>query len=320
MNFKFKNIKFFVPVFIFVFAAVFSSFYIFFGTEKFGKGGLETPEMAVFEKTAADDVFISSLPEEIDGQLYAEENNSLVSYHIYKVQPGDMISVIAEKYGVSQDTLISVNKIKQSRLIQIGQYLKIPSMLGILYTAKSSGETVDSVAKYYKVDALKCALANGLEASGTLSEGQTIFVPDAQLDWVTRQEINGDLFVSPLKRRYYLSSNYGWRASPFTDKRSFHTGIDMATGEGTAVYPALIGKVSATGYNAVYGNYVIVAHHSGYRTLYAHLSSISCKKGQSVGTSSVIGRVGNTGLSTGPHLHFTVYKNGKTVNPLSLMK
>jgi murein DD-endopeptidase MepM/ murein hydrolase activator NlpD len=71
--------------------------------------------------------------------------------------------------------------------------------------------------------------------------------------------------------------------------------------------------------SAVYGNYVIITHHSGYKSLYAHMSQITCKRGNFVYTNTMIGRVGSTGQSTGPHLHWTVYKNGKTVNPLSLI-
>jgi len=80
------------------------------------------------------------------------------------------------------------------------------------------------------------------------------------------------------------------------------------------------GVVRSTGYSATMGNYIILAHHSGYSTLYAHLSSILVRTGARVSTTTIIGRVGNTGYSTGPHLHFTVWKNGITVNPMTLMR
>jgi murein DD-endopeptidase MepM/ murein hydrolase activator NlpD len=231
-----------------------------------------------------------------------------------------MIGFIADKYNVTQDTIISVNSIKQSRLIQVGQYLKIPSIPGIIYTVKKDGETPSSIAEKYEVAAEKCALVNSVAVDTSLKAGASIFVPDAELDWVTRQEINGDLFRKPLKSRYWLSSPYGWRDSPFnTGKRSFHSGVDMAASQGTPIYAALDGKVTTTGYSAVYGNYVIITHHSGYKSLYAHMSQITCKRGNFVYTNTMIGRVGSTGQSTGPHLHWTVYKNGKTVNPLSLI-
>lgn len=194
-------------------------------------------------------------------------------------------------------------------------------MPGILYTVKNNGETPLTIAEKYEVDATKCALVNYLNTTTELKAGYSLFVPDAELDWVTRQEINGDLFKKPLKARYWLSSSYGWRDSPFnTGSRSFHGGVDMAVAQGTPIYPAMDGKVTTAGYNATYGNYVIVTHHSGYKTLYGHMSQITCRVGNFVyaGTTQ-IGKVGSTGLSTGPHLHFTVYKNGNTINPMSVL-
>ena len=247
-------------------------------------------------------------------------NPSAITYQTYRVKSGDMIGIIAEKYDVTQDTIISVNNIKQSRLIQVGQYLKIPSLPGIIYTVKENGETPQTIAEKYKVDAQKCASANSVALEAAFSAGTSIFVPDAELDWMTRQEINGDLFKKPLHSRYWLSSSYGWRDSPFnTGKRTFHGGIDMATSTGTPIYPALDGKVTTAGYSATYGNYVIISHHSGYKSLYGHMSKITCKVGNMVFTTTKIGEVGSTGMSTGPHLHFTVYKNGKSVNPMTLL-
>jgi murein DD-endopeptidase MepM/ murein hydrolase activator NlpD len=263
------------------------------------------------------------MPEQIltEEELASPVSNSpVLTYETYRVKKGDMIGYIADKYDITQDTIISVNNIKQSRLIQVGQYLKIPSMPGILYTVKKDGETPQSIAKKYDINAEKCAFVNSLTPESSLIAGTSLFVPDAELDWATRQEINGDLFHKPLHARYWLSSPYGWRDSPFdAGKRTFHGGIDMAIGQGTPIYAALDGKVTATGFNSVYGNYVIITHHSGYKSLYGHMSRITCKKGNFVYTNTKIGEVGSTGMSTGPHLHFTVYKNGKTVNPLTLL-
>ena len=246
--------------------------------------------------------------------------SSVITYQTYRVKSGDMIGFIADAFDVTQDTIISVNNIKQSRLIQPGQYLKIPSMPGIIYTVKKNGETPATIAEKYKVNAEKCASANYVSLDTELKAGTSLFVPDAELDWATRQEINGDLFKKPLHARYWLSSNYGWRNSPFNaGSRTFHGGIDMAVSQGTPIYAALDGTVSAVGYNATYGNYVIITHHSGYKTLYGHMKATACRKGNFVYTNTVIGYVGSTGMSTGPHLHFTVYKNGKTINPMTVL-
>jgi murein DD-endopeptidase MepM/ murein hydrolase activator NlpD len=299
--------------------AVTTIFSVSLATKENGIGGFESPIEPNFS-TSFSDSDLSELVDASDLELPSIPAESPLTYETYRVKKGDMIGFIADKYNVTQDTIISVNSIKQSRLIQVGQYLKIPSIPGIIYTVKKDGETPSSIAEKYEVAAEKCALVNSVAVDTSLKAGASIFVPDAELDWVTRQEINGDLFRKPLKSRYWLSSPYGWRDSPFnTGKRSFHSGVDMAASQGTPIYAALDGKVTTTGYSAVYGNYVIITHHSGYKSLYAHMSQITCKRGNFVYTNTMIGRVGSTGQSTGPHLHWTVYKNGKTVNPLSLI-
>lgn len=281
----------------------------------------ELDELAIIDSLAETDADSDGLAAaEVLSQDARSSEGLELCYFTYRVQKGDMIGFIADKFNVTQDTIISVNNIHQSRLIQIGQILKIPSMPGIVYTVKKNGETANSIAEKFEVSAEKLARVNHLQENQNLVAGQTLFAPDALLDWVTRQEINGDLFHKPVHSRYYLSSYYGWRSSPFSGKRSYHSGVDMACPQGTPVYAALGGTVTSVGYNNVYGNYIIVTHHSGYKTLYGHLSKQLVTRGKWVDTNSRIGLVGSTGLSTGPHLHFTVYKFGKTVNPAGLWK
>lgn len=237
-------------------------------------------------------------------------------YSAYMVKKSDIIGNIAKEHDVSQDAIISLNKLRNTRSIQIGQILKIPSINGILYTAKKE-DTPSSIADKYHVSLEKIAVVNNI-SDNKLAPGSIIFLPDAKLDWVTLQEINGDLFLKPLHGGYYISSRYGWRDNPFSGSRTFHNGIDMATSRGNSIFAALDGTVINTGYDVTYGNYVIVAHHSGYQTLYGHMNSILTSKGKHVTTGTKIGTVGNTGQSTGPHLHFTVYKNRSTLNPSTL--
>ncbi|MFI3257640.1 MAG: M23 family metallopeptidase [Spirochaetales bacterium] len=240
-------------------------------------------------------------------------------YTSYRIQEDDMIGMIAERFNITQDTLISVNNIRKTRLIQIGDYLRIPSMAGILYTPNSENETPESVAEKYDVSAEKMAAVNNLQKDTALTVGKVVFVPDAELDWVTRQEINGDLFSRPLRNHYYISSYFGWRNSPFTGSRSYHYGIDLAAQAWTPIYAALEGRVTtARRGDPIYGNYIIVTHHSGYTTLYAHMIDLNVPVGRYVSTDSLLGWVGSTGLSTGNHLHFGVYKYGQAINPIDL--
>lgn len=257
------------------------------------------------------------LPSERPG-IEQEDKIELIElyYSTYTVQKGDIVGAIAKTHNVSQDSIISLNKLRNTRTLQIGQILKIPSIDGIVYTAKK-GDTPGNIADKYQISLEKVALVNNI-SDNSLTPGALLFLPDAKLDWVTIQEINGDLFLKPLKGGYYISSRYGWRDNPFSGYRTFHNGIDMATSRGTSVYAALDGTVSRAGYDVTYGNYIIISHHSGYQTMYAHLNTILTTRGKYVTSSTRIGTVGNTGQSTGPHLHFTVYKNNATINPASL--
>ena len=289
---------------------------------------LSEVELAELGRGLEDELPVEALLEEVQeeepesveaiAELPSSDEDNVLSYFAYRVKSGDTISEIASRYNITTDTIISVNNIKSSRSIPIGQYLKIPTMDGILYTVKASGETPETIAKKYSVSADKVAMANSLTENQSLTVGRTVFVAGAKMDRIALLEINGDLFKNPLHSSYYISSRFGWRVSPFdSSKRTYHGGIDMACPTGTPIYAASEGTVITAGWSNVYGNYVIVSHHSGYKTLYGHMSSILVTKGQYVYTTTKIGKVGSTGQSTGPHLHFTVYKNGNSIDPLS---
>jgi murein DD-endopeptidase MepM/ murein hydrolase activator NlpD len=112
-----------------------------------------------------------------------------------------------------------------------------------------------------------------------------------------------------------ISSYYGMRKDPFSKQAKFHKGLDLAAPEGMKVVPALPGKVVSAGYENGYGNTVLVEHSGGLQTRYAHLGSISVSVGDAITSQNVLGTVGNTGRSTGSHLHFEVIRNGSAVNP-----
>jgi len=235
----------------------------------------------------------------------------------YTIQSGDIIGDLAVNFGLNEDTLISINGIKNTRLIQIGQVLRVPNQDGIFYKVKN-GDTLDQIAQKYNADAEAIQIANELFADAALP-GTVVFIPGAQLDWMEKQEINGDLFIWPVSG--YITSPYGYRRWPFGgNARQFHSGLDIGAVMGSSVRAAMSGRVSAVGWDDVLGNYIVISHHAGYRTMYGHLSATRVKPGAYVGTGERIGDVGSTGLSTGPHLHFTVFKNGVTVNPRNLLK
>ncbi len=112
-----------------------------------------------------------------------------------------------------------------------------------------------------------------------------------------------------------VTSLYGYRIDPFKKKRAFHSGIDFSASTGTPVKTTADGIVEVAGRYGGYGKCVIIKHKNGFKTLYAHLSRIKVVKGQKVLSGDEVGKVGSTGRSTGPHLHYEIIKNGKRVNP-----
>ena len=122
-------------------------------------------------------------------------------------------------------------------------------------------------------------------------------------------------FVFPVASYVYISSRFGERVHPITGELKNHNGMDIASNMGTTVYAADGGKVVLAEWYGGYGNCIMIDHGNGYKTLYGHLSSIAVSDGQGVSQGAVIGAVGSTGNSTGPHLHFEVYANDSRIDP-----
>ena len=114
-----------------------------------------------------------------------------------------------------------------------------------------------------------------------------------------------------------LTSPYGYRTHPTTGQWKFHNGVDLANNQGTPIYAARSGKVTVATYGGTYGYYVTINHGDGFSSLYAHMTHYIVSKGQTVKKGDVIGYMGSTGRSTGPHLHFSIFYNGSSVNPMN---
>lgn len=121
-------------------------------------------------------------------------------------------------------------------------------------------------------------------------------------------------------RTYTVTSDYGWRTHPITGTKSFHNGIDLACAEGSEVCAAMSGMVQSTGCNAESGNYIILIHDDGVATSYCHLQFVFVRAGEFLTMGQTIGTVGQTGMATGPHLHFTLKYNDIRYDPSGLLK
>ena len=117
----------------------------------------------------------------------------------------------------------------------------------------------------------------------------------------------------------YVTSLFGYRVSPGGIGSTNHAGVDIGASYGSSIYATKAGIVVLAGWNGGYGKCVVVDHGGGNRTLYGHMSTILVSAGQSVSQGEVIGRVGSTGNSTGPHLHYTVYENNALIDPIQYL-
>ena len=306
--------------------AIFTANYFLSHTKAISINDEEAFDIASLDKLMA--AFALETTEQVDengiilGESAAVSLSALsqpVEYQNYTVKSGDTISGIAIKFGLKNiSTLISVNDIGNVRTLAAGQKLKIPSIDGIVYSVKK-GDSLSSIATANNIK-LEILLDVNELTSETLTAGQVLFLPGVGLDQKTLQSRMGELFILPISASFRWSSPYGWRADPFTGVQSFHTGTDMACPEGTPILAAMSGKIAEVGNNRTYGNYIIINHNNGYQTVYAHMSKTIAKKGQWVSQGTKIGLVGSTGYSTGPHLHFMVYKNGNRIDPMTVLK
>ena len=237
------------------------------------------------------------------------------AWESYTVKRGDSVSSIAAEHGLSMDAIIASNNLSNAHLLGIGQILRIPNINGIPYVVKK-GDTLSGISKSYNIPLEVMVDVNNIQQD-LIIPGQNIFLPGARMPVMDLRMAIGTYFISPLKGSSpRLSSAYGWREDPFGGGQRLHEAVDMAISTGTTVKAAADGKVSFVGNSPVYGKYIILGHTDNLQTLYAHLSVQSVKQGDTVEQGVKIGEVGSTGQSTGPHLHFAVYKNGHAVNPL----
>ena len=168
-------------------------------------------------------------------------------------------------------------------------------------------------------------IKNVNEIGGPLEiENQENKVAYAIYDKAARFELLREIFLSvPLAapiEKYYITSSYGYRKDPYTKRRAFHKGIDLGAAWGSDIVSTASGKVSFVGNYGSYGKSVFINHGNGIQTRYAHLSKIFVEKGEIVDLGNIIGKIGNTGRSTGKHLHYEIKVNDKARNPYPFLK
>lgn len=252
------------------------------------------------EIVIADDMALES--NGTNGKAFVEGGKSGGQISVYVVRKGDTLGEIAEMFGVSANTIIWANNISGGK-IREGQELVILPISGVRHVVKS-GDTVKSISNKYKADLDDILLYNSLASDAKLKVGEVIIIPDGVVS-ATQSAIAQTSNQVNVVAGYYLRPVRGIKSQGIHG----YNGIDIAAPVGTPIVASAEGTVilaRTSGYNGGYGLYVVIRHPNGTQTVYAHMSRINVSVGQYVDQSQTIGTVGNTGRSTGPHLHFEV--------------
>ncbi len=254
----------------------------------------------------------------------------------HTVKEGETISEIAELTGTTTKKVLDMNPGLTPEKLQIGQKLNVSDTTpAIAVKTKEAVTAVEKIA--YDTNKIKDAtqytgitivVSDGEYGEKEVSydvykENGIITERIATAEQVLKEPVTKQVKVGTKKRPKYMATGkfrHPFSAGSITSRygsrsRGFHTGLDLAGATGSPVYAADGGTVSFAGWSGGYGKLIKINHGNGYVTYYAHLSSINVSNGQKVAKGEMIGRVGNTGNSTGPHLHFEIRLNGKTLNP-----
>lgn len=247
-----------------------------------------------------------------------------VKVYIHVVKMGENYWQIARENGLDIDTIVGLNPYLKNLYASAGENLLVANRKGCLHIIQGH-ETLYDLANLYDVSVSEIRRANRLnifvEYIYGLNKNDVLFIPDVKPVVLTEgmnemYELRRAL-QSPLGGAY--TSGFGLRIDPITRQSRHHNGLDIRVRIGTAVGASADGVVVAAGWAGGYGKMIKVSHYNGYTTLYGHLSRIYVRTGQKVKQGQIIGSSGNTGRTTGPHLHFTVWYKGKLVNPAKFL-
>lgn len=232
--------------------------------------------------------------------------------NVYTVREGDSLSQIAEMYGVTSNTILWANNLPRATAIRPGDTLIILPIAGVQHRVVS-GDTISAIAKRYDGDVDEILAYNQLSGSSDLVVGQTVVVPGGQIQAAPAPAARVAHAAQPTRTSGSVSVSGGLShplpGSVRTQGLHGFNAVDFGAPVGTPIRAAAAGEVIVSrnsGWNGGYGNYIVIRHPNGVQTLYAHNSQNTVGVGEYVRAGQTIGLVGNTGRSTGPHLHFEV--------------
>lgn len=239
-------------------------------------------------------------------------------FYTYTIKKSDLTGgkgfvQLASSLNQKQGTLATLNPIENAGDISEGQKLILSVAQGLFVkeNPKTALEVLvsQSFSKYITEETPKISI-----------DGKSyFFLAERNFNGTIIAFFNDNSMILPLSKKV-VTSPFGYRTSPISGEWKMHGGIDLASPVGSEVFATKEGTVSETGFDEVYGNYIILSHSGRKTSLYAHLSKINVEKGQKVSGGETIGLVGITGATTGPHLHFEIREDGTPKDPASYLK
>lgn len=244
----------------------------------------------------------------LEAPATSETNQQFIRKHT--VVSGDTLSGIAQQYGIDIETLTAANP-GISDLIHPGDQLAILPNKGVMHQV-NTGDTLWDIARTYGIRVEEIKSANS-KNDDLVVVGEKLFIPGARWARADTAVARGSFsrFIWPTRGE--ISSPFGWRWG------RLHAGVDLANDIGTHVMAARAGQVIWAGWRGGYGYTVMLDHGGGYVSLYGHLDDYFVERGQYVRAGQRIASMGNTGNSTGPHLHFEILKDGEPIDPMGLL-
>lgn len=257
---------------------------------------------------------------------------------VHKIQENEVLGQVAKNYGLSLQQLLSLNPdLDENSIIQVGQEVFVEGdkpYIDVTYTVEvTENEPIDYKVVYKNSDKLYKGQTQVQQQGVEGKKEITYRVTKTNNEVVKKEKIDEKVVKEPVERivlqgTKVISSRgtgsftwptHGGTITSYVGYRwgAYHKGIDIAGVSNRTIMAADNGVVTFAGWDGGYGNKVVINHNNGFRTVYAHLSSINVSVGQTVKRGQSIGVMGSTGNSTGVHLHFEMYKNGALVNPLN---
>jgi murein DD-endopeptidase MepM/ murein hydrolase activator NlpD len=237
-----------------------------------------------------------------------------LTVYTYVPGEGEDLFALAARCAIPYGTIVSVNRFAHPEDLRAGRVLLLPSIPGIFIP-----EEPETDLERLIVSSRNSGEGVFINLGEAPNPERFLFIPGADLSPTERVFFLNRGFRFPL-RHFRLTSPYGPRINPVTGRYGVHQGVDLAAPEGSPVYAAREGTVRDLGEDPIYGNYIIISHGDTWVSLYGHLSKIETALREEVQSGTLIGRVGSSGQSTGPHLHFELRQNGRTQDPGRLLR